>query len=481
MWDNVRRSEDYGADNHIYLYYSDFTAMAPLLMLCPLEPLLQEEKFVFLVGKNNRKYYPVNFKKEFGIDYKVKGPQLVRLEEIKRLNVFYFSSTHSGNAFVDSLMDDHPNLLTVKEFGMSGFSTFYENCLAGKSVSSFLNDLMVHQKEDAYKFIFTFFCKIYPGAEAKLPESSIFFNKLQQVLAHVKVPTKVQWFIAFYLANSQALGRNLNARIAPAIFHAPHYVWNCDYEVEMAKNQDIYQSFPYLKVFMSIREPAFKIAGEIKYELKCRELYQINTHEPLSLLFFSSDAAWKYQDWRRIYYDGHALFAWDQMAVVRYEDLKRYPKETLSKLCEFLNIPWADTLMYCSYNGARTIYNDAGTVINDFDLSPLNPEYYKKYLNDFDRFRIELLYQEFYALWGYKQPFSGEISYSVAEWKALFSLPFEFEGPSAQWDRKYIQRRETILRSLEQLWMMLREQKEKVHSGEVIPVQMIRPKGGEGK
>ena len=137
--------------------------------------------------------------------------------------------------------------------------------------------------------------------------------------------------------------------------------------------------------------------------------------------------------------------------------------------------------MYCSYNGARTIYNDAGTVINDFDLSPLNPEYYKKYLNDFDRFRIELLYQEFYALWGYKQPFSGEISYSVAEWKALFSLPFEFEGPSAQWDRKYIQRRETILRSLEQLWMMLREQKEKVHSGEVIPVQMIRPKGGEGK
>ena len=27
LWDNVRRSEDYGADNHIYLYYSDFTAI----------------------------------------------------------------------------------------------------------------------------------------------------------------------------------------------------------------------------------------------------------------------------------------------------------------------------------------------------------------------------------------------------------------------------------------------------------------------
>lgn len=475
LWDNVRRSEDYGADNHIYLYYSDFTVLTPLLMLCPLTPLLEGEKFVFLVGESNKKCYPMDFKKKFGIDYKAKGPQPVRLEEIKRLNVFYFSSTHSGNALVDSLLDDHPNLLTVKEFGMSGFSTFYENCLAGQSVSSFLNNLVVHQKEEAYRFIFTFFCKIYPAAESKLPESSVFFNKLQQVLAHVEIPTKAQWFAALYLANAQALDRDLNARIAPAIFHAPHYVWNCNYEVEMEKNQDVYRSFPYVKVFMSIREPAFKIAGEIKYELKCRELYQLAPHDPLEMVFFSSDTVWKYQDWRRIYYDDHALFAWEQMAVVRYEDIKRYPKETLSALCEFLDIPWADTLMYCSYNGARTIYNDAGTVINDFDLSPLNPEYYKKYFNDFDRFRVELLYQEFYALWGYKPPCSIGVSYSGAEWKALFSLPFEFEGLSAQWDRQYAKRRDKILQSLDRLLITLREQKEKIRSGEVIPVQMLRP------
>ena len=111
----------------------------------------------------------------------------------------------------------------------------------------------------------------------------------------------------------------------------------------------------------------------------------------------------------------------------------------------------------------------------------MNPEYYKKYLNDFDRFRIELLYQEFYALWGYKPPCSIGVSYSGAEWKALFSLPFEFEGTSAQWDKQYAKRRDKILQSLDRLLITLREQKEKIRSGEVTPVQMLRPKGREDR
>ena len=480
LYDNIRRSEDYGADNHIYLYFSSFDALAPLFMLCRLEPLLKDKKFVFLVGEENLSRYPVDFKRTFGIDYKKMGPKPVRLEEIKRLVIFGFTTGHCGNTMIDSLLDFHPNLLTVKEFGLSMFPTFYENCLRGESVDSFLRNLIEHQQEEKYRFIFTFFEKIYRKSASALPESSEFFDYLQQILGHLAFPTKQQWFIAFYLANSFALHRNLNARAVPAVFYAPHIIWECDGELESAKIQDVCHSFPYVKLFMTTRNQSFRIAGAIKYELKCRELYNLRSkNEMFSFLFSKSNDEWAYIDWRRIYFDEHALFHWNQMAVVRYEDIKTKPKETLLALCRFLDIPWADTLMYCSHNGEKTIYIDAGTVISDFDPAPLTPEYYQKYLNDFDRFRIELLYEKFYEPWKYRTQFQHKLDYSNQEIKELFTIPFEFEGPSSQWSSQYIQKRWKIMESLDHLLNFLSAFEEKKRAGKVLPVQMIQPEGTE--
>lgn len=194
--------------------------------------------------------------------------------------------------------------------------------------------------------------------------------QLRLSLDGVAIPTQQQWFVGFYLANTYALGRNMNSRITPTIFHALHDVWNNNAEVELRKMLNIYKDFPYVKIFSAVRRPDSRIAGEIKYKQKCQELYHLTNHDCLSYLFIYH-GPWLTIDWRRSYFDEHAYFPFQQMAVLRYEDVKLAPKETLSSLCAFLNIPWADTLLHCTHNGAQTIYSDAGTVISDFDPAPL--------------------------------------------------------------------------------------------------------------
>lgn len=94
--DNVRLSDDFAGDNHIYLLYSSIEPLIRLLLTCNLAPLLKQEKFIFLIEGKNWRRYPIDFKKRFGIDYSKMKPNPVRIEEIKRV-CFWFRKSHGGS------------------------------------------------------------------------------------------------------------------------------------------------------------------------------------------------------------------------------------------------------------------------------------------------------------------------------------------------------------------------------------------------
>lgn len=471
--DNVRDSQYFGSDNHIYLHYEDIPSFSMLLYYSDMPTLCGENKFVFLIG-NESSLYPLDFKALFPREFSRWKSCPLCVDEIKRVCVFYFTSTHCGNAMIDSLMDAHPNLLTIKEFGLSSFPSFYEECLKNRSVDSFIVELIEHQTEKRYQPFLTFFNKIYPNSDAALPDAQKFLEHLKLLLSGVPQPTELQWFVALYLANARALGQNMHSRIVPAVFHALHSVWNNQPEIELGNMLEIYHEFPYVKVFSAIRRPDSRIAGEIKYEMKCRELYHLENCDCFSYLFIRC-GAWKNIDWRRVFFDEHAHFSYNQMAVIRFEDVKQAPKETLSKLCSFLNIPWSDMLLHCTHNGVQTIYKDAGTVISDFDPAPLAPEYYRAYLNDFDRYRLELLYSKEYEMWNYTPQFYCGIAYSEQEIKSLYLVPFEFEGPSSKWTTEYKLKRADMLRGLDSLLKFWKEFSRKLCLGVVRPCQLLSP------
>ena len=113
LCDNVRRSEDYGGENHIYLYYSSGEELAPLLALCDISYILDSKKFVFLIGEKNKQKYPLDFKKEFGIDYSCFTPALLRIEEINRISYMYVSGVSGSNLLNDVI---HSNPVVEKQY-----------------------------------------------------------------------------------------------------------------------------------------------------------------------------------------------------------------------------------------------------------------------------------------------------------------------------------------------------------------------------
>ena len=469
--DNVRDSIDFGGDNHIYLFFETEGLFSLLLYYCDMERICVNHKIVFLVGKEKKQYYPLDPKQDFEIDYTTLPPQPIKLSEVKRLVAFSSIDSHCGNAMIDSLLDYHDNLLTIKEFGLSAFGSFYEEVLKEKTVIEFLNAFIENQQDKKYYSFLAFFCKVYNGSDAALPNFEKFINALRWVLQDTIIPTEQEWFIALYLANAMALERELNSRIVPAIFHAPHTVFGSDWEKETEYFVKFYKTFPYLKTFSALRRPDARIGGDIKYELKCRELYHLKSRECVDIMIRECGDM-KNIDWRRAYYNQEAFFEYDQMAILRYEDIKAYPRETLLALCEYLDIPWSDAIMTCTHNGLHTIYNDAGTVIDDFDLAPLSQTYYEKYLNIFDCFRLEVLYAKFYEPLGYKARYYNGFVYSDEEIEKMMEIPFQFDMFD---DKKSDEVQIKMKQKLKELLTYMKDWEKKLKRTEVIPCQLNFP------
>ena len=117
LMDTVRRSEDVGRENHVYLHYAgweDFCAYLPCLNM---KPLLAEQKPVFLIG-DEIGLYPIDFKKRFGIDYSKYSLRPVRVREVNRLIWHTQLSSHNGGDFFNEVLDNHPNLLVLPSIMM---------------------------------------------------------------------------------------------------------------------------------------------------------------------------------------------------------------------------------------------------------------------------------------------------------------------------------------------------------------------------
>ena len=468
--DNVRDSIDFGGDNHIYLFFENEQIFSLLLYYCDLRKICEGQKIVFLIGEE-KELYPLDAKQYFSVDYEGIQPTPIKLSEVKRVVSFLSFERHSGNAMIDSLLDYHDHLFTIKEFAISEFENFYEEGLKGRTVEQFINEFLADQGNKKYKTFLTFFNKIYKSSDAALPDFEEFIKALFWVLQDVRIPTAQQWFVSFFLANSMALQRDMNARMVPAIFHAPHIVWGCDWEAGVGYFKEFYKTFPYYKTFASLRRPESMIAGKIKYEFKCRKLYNLKVEEYFDMIIRECGPMLNL-DWRRVYFGKEDFCPYEQMAILRYEDIKRYPKETLMALCEYLDIPWSDKLMTCTHNGVATIYNDEGTVINDFDLAPLAKDYYKDYLNVFDCFRLEVLYSKFYEPWGYEPRYYNGLHYSEEEIEKMMEIPFQFE--TLEQGINVIGRME-MKKQLKELLQYLKEWRIQIGQKEIIPCQWIKP------
>lgn len=369
--DNVRKSEWIGRENHIYLHYTNWPVFCAYLQCLKFQELLRDRKLVFLIEEQVEQY-PIDFKSRFGIDYSEYPVKPLAISEIKRLIWHTQLSAHNGGDFFNEIFYGHPNLLALE--------------------SIMFNDTY----EEAKKLL---------ERLKKAKKGEKFVSVTMQELAKNPNPTIKDALVAIFWDKKEMAWKNVNPgdRIVPALFFQPHFA-NIHFDIvrdqktgktvlhseeyEQACNTKLFQSFKYIKTFTPMRRPTTSYGATVRfmYNDSCRKegiMLDVALNRLLNRSFMIDT-----QD--RLYRDS---------VLVRFEDGKLNPKATFTALAEFLDLPYTESMTYCSgvsgMNPESLPGNDLG-----FDPAAIYRTY-DEYVNDADRAVLEYFLRDVYQYYGY--------------------------------------------------------------------------------
>ena len=417
--DNVRRSEDFGGDNHIYLYYSYAEMIYAIMMEYDLSRILEDDKVFFLIGEDNFKSsYPYDFLANEGIDYDSMESKPIRVEEIQRIIIDNPTSYFSGNIFMAGILDAHPNLLTLKGLGGSELGAIYEEVFLGRTITEARKALENTRCEwilGAFRIMF--FCRKKDEQEAIYwgPKWEEFWRLFEEK-CNGKAPDEGTFIRAFYLAYDEAIWGTRNSRIAPAIRVTTHC--NSTYIVRNMQKESIRQTFSYRREIGINRNPVIRFASELTTEMSADNwvlgsvTFPLINWEPYEERYFA--AKWVRKDELS-----------DDVRLIRFEDLKLHSLEALKSLCVFIDIPFDVMMWYTTDNGYRSSYYSPGSKrrVSDFDPKPAT-DYKKNYMSKHDIYRLELLFEKELEEEGYRcLEYDGK-KYSDKEILRMFEEPF---------------------------------------------------------
>lgn len=387
--DNVRRSEDIGRENHVYLHYADWGSFCAYLQCLDFQALLESRKLVFLIG-DELALYPIDFKERFGIDYGKYPLKPLGVREVNRMIWHAQLSSHNGGDFFNEVFDNHPNLLALP--------------------SIMMNDMEQQMKQLAENL---------DSAESLEEAKEIFYGwtpETVEELYRMKDRTPKDVMVAAYLNTKEAVaGLDRGSRIAPAVFFQPHFD-NIVYRLasdakgntmvdadalETLRETPFIYGFKYIKTFTPMRRFTTSYGASIRFMLYFSQLRQQELAEgkdvPTNVV---SDVISERVFNRSFMADPEDRLYQDSI-VVRFEDGKLNPKATFTALAAFLDLPYTESMTYCSEGGKR---EDGTPFIQGNDVGFETGAVYRtydEYCNDAERYFIEYFLRDAYAYYGY--------------------------------------------------------------------------------
>lgn len=370
--DNVRKSEWVGRENHIYLHYTDWPVFCAHLQCLSIYSLLRDSKQVFLFG-DEISQYPIDFKERFGIDYSKYPVKPVGIREVNRLIWHTQLAAHNGGDFFNEIFYGHPNLLSFESILFS-------------SILSQIKDYREQLKKKR--------CK----------------TRIEIQLSQLRHPTDKDFLVALFLEAAPVSDQT--CRIAPALFFQPHF-HNvlCEMRIddktgktllyseqfdEISKST-IFKQFKYIKTFTPMRRITTSYAATIRF-MKNSDFQSDDAVTPDVIAERLLNRSFMIDQYNRLYRDS---------VLVRFEDGKLNPKATFSALAEFLDIPYTESMTYCSSKDGVNPESLKGNV-RGFDAATVYRTY-DEFANDDERAFLEYFMRDAYEHYGYDfQYYKGE-------------------------------------------------------------------------
>ena len=364
--DNVRKSEWVGRENHIYLHYSDWTTFCSHLQCLSFKKLLKEEKLVFLIG-DELAQYPIDFQARFGIDYSQYPVKPVGIREVNRLIWHTQLAAHNGGDFFNEIFYGHPNLLA------------YESIILD-DIDTLLDEMRRRVRERRLE------------------------TAIDRQLLQIKHPTDKDLLVAYFLNQQESSGSlDPNARIAPVLFFQPH-CYTISYEISVDPKSNatvlhseqydrirasvVFQNFKYIKTFTPIRRPTTSYAATVRFMIPQIEKEGRIVSDDLTARMLNR--SFMVDPWDRLYRDS---------VLVRFEDGKLNPRATFTALAKFLDLPYTESMTYCSGSSGINPESLAGNA-RGFDPATVYRTY-DEFANDDERAFLEYFLRDVYIVYGY--------------------------------------------------------------------------------
>ena len=379
--DNVRKSEDIARENHVYLHYGDWETFCAYLQVLNVRRLLKDQKLVFLIGDEIGQY-PIDFKARFGIDYSHFEVKPIGIRDVHRMIWHTQLATHNGGDFFNEVFDGHPNLITLPSVMMSAIETV---------ITSYHENLSVI-------------------GDARTAEGLL--TKLKRPIARelfqLRDRTDKDIVVAFFLSfRDYAAQLDHTSRIAPALFFQPHFP-NIIYEIsaddrgravlssrqlEQVRKSPVFRAFKYIKTFTPMRRLTTSYGATNRFLAGIMDSKSNKEpdgrHTPDHAVGRVQNRSFMVDPDDRLYKDS---------VIVRFEDGKLNPKATFTALAAFLDIPYTESMTYCSTEGER----DRTALGNAIGFSTdIVYRTYDEYATDAERCYIEYLMRDAYEFYGY--------------------------------------------------------------------------------
>ena len=367
--DNVRKSEWVGRENHIYLHYTDWTTFCAYLQCLELRPLLSEKKLVFLM-EGEIEQYPIDFHARFGIDYAQYPVRPIGIGEVTRMIWHTQLASHNGGDFFNEIFYGHPNLLS------------YESIM------------------------FDHIQKAVAEVKTNWRKLDWLTPRLRRQLSQLKHPSEKDFLVALFL-NRQDISGSLDhgSRIAPALFFQPHFS-NMIYDIreselkgapmlyseqyEAIRTSPLFHGFRYIKTFTPMRRITTSYAASVRFMLDREAQGEEVKVVPDVLAERLVNRSFMVDQWDRLYRDS---------VLVRFEDGKLNPRATFTALAEFLDLPYTESMTYCSSRKGIDPESLKGNA-RGFDPATVYRTY-DEFANDEERAFLEYFLRDAYEYYGY--------------------------------------------------------------------------------
>lgn len=361
-----------------------------------------------------------------------------RPEHLNNMVVFNHMS-NSGSVFLGSLVDGHPNILSIAILNCciplvevySQRLQFLEGKELVLETASQMTPYFATDFPDSVygQVMMRLSDSFYRGADGK-PENRLyispkeFIRALEAVLADQGHVSFAQLLKALFAAYHNVIGKKYVPGQDYWIFFMRH---QSNYDIQEMKDLVRHGEFKRLEYWFIIREPVqHAFSWMRRFILEGEEYLAFSFGNPSEYLDrFSSDLGLMLRK------SGNNDS--DAVKVVRFEDVKASTRQTMQAVCESLGVPFDECVLEATVNGI-VVYFPASSdghskdVISTQDTTALKRRDFSALMTSFDVFRLNLVFQDFKRAYGYDCDVPDYRLFSEAFLEELYRHPFRFES-----------------------------------------------------